>query len=289
MLLALLGIIISGRYIDRDGPWPVLAAGLGTFGVGLLLSGVAPSVAVLLAGRALQGLGGGAISTALYTAVNLAYPDTLRPRMMALLSTAWVVPTLVGPALAGFTADALGWRVVFLGILPLLAVLAGVVAPSFRALRPAPATAAATRSGTLSWALRTTLGAGLFLFGLSLTSPLTALAAVLTGVLIGFPALRRLLPPGTLAARPGLGAVVASRALFSAAFAGVQVFLAVLVTNVQGYSASVAGLVLASGSVSWTLGTWLQERLDKTRGGRAERSASSRARSFWRSGWAYSS
>ncbi len=271
LLLALLGITVSGRYIDRHGAWPVLAAGLGTFGVGLLLSGVAPSMAVLLVGRALQGLGGGAISTALYAAVNLAYPDALRPRMMALLSTAWVVPTLVGPAVAGFIADTLSWRVVFLGIIPLLAVLVGIVAPSFRALRPAAA--AVTRGGASVWALQTTLGAGLFLLGLSLTSPLTALTAVLTGILIGFPALRRLLPPGTLTARPGLGAVVASRSLFSAAFAGVQVFLAVLVTNVQGYPASVAGLVLASGSVSWTLGTWWQERLDKTRAGqgRAQR------------------
>jgi len=105
LLMSLLGVILAGQHIDRHGPGPVLAAGLVNFGAGLLLSGLAPSMPVLLAGRALQGFGGGAINTALYTSVNLAYADVLRPRMMALLSTAWILPTLIGPALAGFIAD----------------------------------------------------------------------------------------------------------------------------------------------------------------------------------------
>ena len=266
LLLSLLGISVSGKHIDRHGPWPALAAGLGVFGLGLLLSGLAPSMPVLLAGRALQGLGGGAVTTALYASVNLAYPDALRPRMMALLSTAWIVPTLVGPALAGFIADTSSWRAVFLGIVPFLVVLAFAIAPPFRKLRR-EVEVEAEGSGSLQRALRATVGAGLFLFGLSATSPLMALASVVVGTATGLPALRRLLPRGTLAARSGLAAVIASRALFSAAFAGVQVFLAVFVTTVQGYSASVAGLVIATGSISWTLGAWLQERLDRAREG----------------------
>lgn len=267
LLSALLGIIVAGRAVDRRGPWTAFAGGLGVFGLGLLLSGLAPSMPVLLAGRALQGLGGGAMSTALYAAVNLAYPDPLRPRMMALLSTAWVVPTLVGPALAGFLADALSWRAVFLGIVPFLVVLASVVAPTFRTLRREAHTAGAADSSLLG-AVQATAGAGLFLLGLGVASPVTALPITAVGALVGLPALRRLLPPGTLAARPGLGAVVAARALFCAAFAGVQVLLAVLVTEVQGYPASVAGLVVASGSLTWTLGAWAQERLDRAREGR---------------------
>lgn len=268
LLLSLLGITVSGKHIDRHGPWPALAAGLSVFGLGLLLSGLAPSMPVLLAGRALQGLGGGAITTALYASVNLAYPDALRPRMMALLSTAWIVPTLVGPALAGFIADTSSWRAVFLGIVPFLVVLVFAIAPPFRKLRREVETVEATGSGSLRQALRATVGAGLFLFGLGATSPLVALALIMVGTPIGLPALRRLLPQGTLAARSGLAAVIASRALFSAAFASVQVFLAVFVTTVQGYSASVAGLAIASGSVSWTLGAWLQERLDRAREGK---------------------
>lgn len=266
LLMSLLGVILAGRHIDRHGPWPSLAAGLVVFGAGLLLSGLASSMPVLLLGRAFQGLGGGGINTALYASVNLAYSDALRPRMMALLSTAWILPTLIGPALAGFIADTSTWRAVFLGIVPFLVVLVALIAPTFRQLKRAPS-AGESETGNLPRALRATGGAGLFLFGLSAASPLIALASVVLGALIAVPALRRLLPPRTLTAGPGLAAVIASRALFSAAFAGVQVFLAVFVTAIQGHSASVAGLVIALGSISWTLGTWLQERRDKRRHG----------------------
>jgi MFS family permease len=266
LLMSLLGVITAGQHIDRRGPWPALAAGLVIFGAGLTLSGLAPSMLLLLVGRALQGLGGGAINTALYAAVDLAYPDALRPRMMAHLSTAWILPTLLGPALAGFIADTMSWRVVFLGLVPFLAVLAFLIAPTFRGIRYQTNTEKESKNSLLL-ALQATVGAGLFLIALSLTSPLFVLATISVGTLLALPALRRLLPPRTLTAGSGLAAVIASRALFSAAFAGVQVFLAVLVTTVQGYSASVAGLVIASGSIFWTLGTWLQARQDKLQQG----------------------
>lgn len=47
--------------------------------------------------------------------------------------------------------------------------------------------------------------------------------------------------------------------------------MAVFVTDVQGFSSSVAGLVIASGSISWTLGAWLQERLDRQQHGAGRR------------------
>ena len=294
LLTSLLGVALAGRHIDRHGLWPALAAGLGVFGTGLLVSGLAPSMSVLLGGRALQGLGGGALNTALYASINLAYPDTLRPRMMALLSTAWILPTLVGPALAGLIADTTTWRAIFLGIIPFLALLTYLIAPTFRTLRgtghklqgaPQPesqqeaeqklrrksqrelgSNPQETVGGNLRRAFQATLGAGLFLFGLSAATPVIVALSVV-GALIGLPALRRLLPPGTFRARPGLGAVIASRGLFAAAFASVQVFLAVLVAGVQGYPAAVAGLVIASGSITWTLGAWVQERRDGQRRG----------------------
>ena len=50
--------------------------------------------------------------------------------MFAVLSTAWVVPALAGPALAGFIADSFGWRWVFLGLVPLVAVAAAITMPA---------------------------------------------------------------------------------------------------------------------------------------------------------------
>ncbi len=146
------------------------------------MSGLAPSMPVLLAGRALQGLGGGAINTALYASVSLAYPDALRPRMMALLSSAWILPTLIRPAMAGLIADASTWRAVFLGIVPFLIVLVILIAPTFRQLKRAPS-AAEGKTGSLPRALQVTVGARLFLFGLSAASPFIALASVVLGAL----------------------------------------------------------------------------------------------------------
>ncbi len=152
LLMSLLGVTLSGQYMDHHSPWPALAAGLVVFGAGLLVSGLAPSMPVLLAGRALQGLGGGAINTALYASVSLAYPDALCPRMMALLSSAWILPTLIDPAMAGLIADASTWRAVFLGIVPFLIVLVILIAPTFRQLKRAPS-AAEGKTGSLPRAL----------------------------------------------------------------------------------------------------------------------------------------
>ena len=57
--------------------------------------------------------------------------------MFATLSTAWVVPGIVGPALAGIVAEAFHWRIVFLGLLPLIAIAAAMTLPALRDVRPA--------------------------------------------------------------------------------------------------------------------------------------------------------
>ena len=73
--------------------------------VGLVVGGLAPTMAILVAGRLLQGLGAGAIPPIAYVAIGRALPERLRPRMFATLSTAWVLPGVIGPALAGGVAE----------------------------------------------------------------------------------------------------------------------------------------------------------------------------------------
>src|SRR3954453_21772283 len=123
----LIGIVVVGGLIDRASLTRLFTIALGLFAVGLLVGGLAPSMPVLVAGRVLQGLGGGGIPPVAYVAIGRSMPDRLRPRMFALLSTAWVVPGLMGPWIAANVAVAFNWRVVFLGLLPLL-VGAGLIA-----------------------------------------------------------------------------------------------------------------------------------------------------------------
>ncbi len=113
----MVGGIIEGRGLARP-----LAAGLGLFAIGLLIGGLAPTMQVLIFGRFIQGLGAGAIPPIAYVAIGRSLPERLRPRMFATLSTAWVLPGVMGPALAGVIGEFFGWRYVFLGLLPLIAV-----------------------------------------------------------------------------------------------------------------------------------------------------------------------
>src|SRR3989442_14415850 len=125
-------MVVGGERGDRFGPALPFAAGLMVFAAGLLISGLAPAMWVVVLGRALQGVGAGAIPAVAYASIGRTIPHALRPRVFALLSTAWVVPGLVGPAAAAGVASAFGWRAVFLGLLPFVAVAS--VAP-YRALR----------------------------------------------------------------------------------------------------------------------------------------------------------
>ncbi|EST21148.1 hypothetical protein N566_27710, partial [Streptomycetaceae bacterium MP113-05] len=119
---SLLGIAVSGQWSDRRGPLPPLATGIVAFASGLVLAGTAASMWVLVIGRAVQGVGGGLVIVALYVTVGRAYPERLRPTVMAAFAASWVVPAVVGPLLAGTVTEQFGWRWVFLGI-PLLVLL----------------------------------------------------------------------------------------------------------------------------------------------------------------------
>src|SRR5262249_59343664 len=98
------GIVRAGREPGRRGPAIAFVAGLVLFGAGLAVAGLAPSMEVLVAGRVLQGLGAGAVPSVAYAAIGRSFPGPLQARMMAVLSTAWVVPGLAGPAVAAEVA-----------------------------------------------------------------------------------------------------------------------------------------------------------------------------------------
>src|SRR5579862_5973152 len=138
MLGSVIGIVAAGREADRRGPAVPFVAGVALFGSGLAVAGLAPSMGVLVAGRVLQGLGAGAAPSVAYAVIGRTLPGPLRARMMAVLSTAWVAPGLAGPAISAEVARLFGWRWVFLGLLPFIALTGPLAIPALVRLgRPA--------------------------------------------------------------------------------------------------------------------------------------------------------
>ncbi len=257
-LTQLVGIVISGLLADERGPVLPFALGIVLFSAGLLVGGLAPSLPVLIAGRALQGLGGGAIGSIAYVAIGRGYSEDVKPRMLALLSTAWVVPGLIGPGIAGLMAEGLGWRSVFLVLVPLPALAALLAFPSLCHM-PAGVPSPETHGRVVS-AVVLAAGSGLVLTGIGLLEPALALALIAAGLALAIPALRRLLPSGTLRAAPGIAATVATMGLLNLAFFGVDAFVPLALVDVRGTSVAFAGLALTAATISWTAGSWIQAR-----------------------------
>ncbi len=279
----LVGIVVAGQAIDRRGLAAPYLVGLSLFGAGLAVGGLAPTMPALVAGRLIQGLGAGAIPTVAYVAIGRGFPDAARPTMFALLSTAWVVPGLLGPAVASLVTATIGWRWVFLGLLPLLVLAVALTTAPLRRIERAPAEATAgdgTQDGgsrgsvarpgdakRLGAVLLTAAGAALLLAGLSVAS-LAGLAMIGAGLLTGVPALRRLVPPGTLRARPGLPATILLRGTQTFAFFGAEAYLPLALVAIRHDAPALAGFALTAATISWTVGSWTQARLVPTWGPR---------------------
>jgi MFS family permease len=145
MAMNVASIVLVGRRADEVGVVRPFLTGCAAFVLGLVVAGVATAMPVVVLGRMIQGFGAGAISSVSYVAVARGYTAEEKPRMLALLSSAWVVPGLVGPAIAAQVADLVSWRAVFIGLAPFALLAAAVATPGLRQL-PAPPRAGAPPS-----------------------------------------------------------------------------------------------------------------------------------------------
>ncbi len=256
-----IGMVAGGLWADRRGPVAPLYASVALFSAGLVVCGLAPSMEVLVAGRLLQGLGGGAVTVALYVVVGRVYPEELHPKIFAWFAAAWVIPALVGPAAAGAVTDLLSWHWVFLGVVFLVALAMLMVVPSIGGLGPGqPAEGDAGRGPRLLvWA---TLAA-LSVLALNLVDgvPRVGGALVVAAVALTLFAIRPLLPAGTLSARRGLPGVILMRGLGAAAFFAADVYLPYLFTERYDFSPTLAGLTLTLGALAWSGASAVQGRL----------------------------
>lgn len=240
--------------MDRNGPGRALRIGVGLFAGGLLVAGLAPTMTVFLLGRALQGFGDGVVTVGLYVVVGRVFAPSQRARVFTVMTSAWVLPALVGPLVAGGVAELVGWRWVFLAV-PVLA--GGALLLVGEAMSGPGADAGGRVDGRrVGWAV--VAAAAVLLVSLAGQRGLPAWPVLLTAaVVVGVRSAARLVPPGTLTGRRGLPAVIAARSLLSAGYFGAEAYVPLSLVNHRGLSPAQAGVLLTAAAVLWFAGSWL--------------------------------
>ncbi|MET8247234.1 MFS transporter [Streptomyces sp. NPDC005202] len=263
---SLFGMVLAGQWSDRRGPLGALTAGIGAFAAGLLLAGTASAMWVFIVGRAVQGFGGGLVIVALYVVVGRAYPERLRPSIMAAFAASWVVPSVVGPLASGAVTEHLGWRWVFIGIPVLVVFPLALALPQIRRRASGPVGEQGARAEQASFdrrrirlALGISLGAGLLQYAAQDLRWVSLLPGA-AGAALLVPAVRGLLPRGTYRAARGLPSVVLLRGVAAGSFVAAESFVPLMLVTQRGLSPTLAGFSLAAGGATWALGSWVQSR-----------------------------
>jgi len=121
-------LLVGGSVSDRLGRRRIFVAGVMLFTVGSLLCGVAPDPGVLIAGRAVQGIGGALIFAPALPLLAAAYPGERRNAAMGVFSATAAVSAAIAPLVGGALVSSLGWRAIFLvNLLPGAFVLFGAL------------------------------------------------------------------------------------------------------------------------------------------------------------------
>jgi len=261
-------IIVVGRLVDRFGAFKPLAVGVGLFMVGLALAGSAHFMFTFLAARAVQGLGGGALNIALMVVVAEVYPSRQRANMMTVFAFCYLLPAFIGPGVAVFIAIHLGWRLVFLLIIPIMAVSALVgYWPVFQLYRYRVTQAPREDDAPVWAALAGIVGLAIIQgvsqalggeIGRALDWRMIALAVV--GIAAVGTAMPRLMPSGFWRFRPGMASLMWVRLTLAGAFFASSSFLTLMLTQDRGIGKERAGWALAFGAIGWALGMLLQSR-----------------------------
>ncbi|GAA3539939.1 MFS transporter [Nonomuraea rosea] len=271
---SVIATVLGGRWSDVRGPLQPIAVGVVGFVAGLLLAGFAPTMEVFIAGRFVQGLGAGLIQVALYVLVARVYPGAMHPKVFALFSAAWVVPSMIGPAIAGFVVENADWRWIFHGV-SLIVIPSALLlwrGTAGQALENGSAEPAPGLGRKLAWATVTAVAAALIQYGSALK--LAGLPLLIAGVVLLAVALPRLLLPGSLRAARGLPTAPVLRGLAYGSLMAAEVLIPLMLMNERGLSATGAGIVLTIGALGWSTGSWIKGRgtishLTAIRGGAA--------------------
>jgi MFS family permease len=255
---SILAAACTGLLTGTIGARSAFCAGALSFGVGALLCAHAASMGHFIAGRFVQGFGGGLLSAVAYILVRSTFPEPTWPRVLALISGAWSVSILVGPLAGGVFARHGDWRSVFIGVTALAVLLATA------AVRTLPR----ARRGRAA-ALPRVPGARVALIGLAIIALSSAavmdapvakggLMALTLAALAGMLRLNRsarvpLLPSDAFSLRSVTGVGLWSALLLAIAYSPLQIFVPLFLQRLHGFEPLGAGYAVAASSLGWTV------------------------------------
>ena len=253
----IIGMVLAGNWTDRSGPLPSLITSAVLFVVGLLIAGTAVTMPMFILGRFVHGISGAAVIVPLYVIVARIYPEALRARVFAGFAAAWVIPSIVGPALAGLVAETVSWHWVFLGVIALIVPAAAMMLPPILRVRDQVQGDPAVRWSVarVAWAVLAAASALTLSLSKELPDPWQWVVAIASIALVAVAA-RPLMPAGTLRAARGMPATVLLRLIVAGAFFGSEIYLPYLLIERYEFSPSLTGA-----GVTWAAGSWLQGRL----------------------------
>ncbi|SDE33985.1 Predicted arabinose efflux permease, MFS family [Actinobaculum suis] len=255
---------LAGPWSDTKGPHSCLYTGVALVTIGLLICTFAPTMPIFVIGRAVEGLGAGLTIVPLYTMVgNTVAPDR-QPAFFTAFAAAWVLPSLFGPALAGFIVQHFSWRWVF-GIAPVITIVA---LPIFiRGMQSVPDIERENSNLRLGRTAVPSILAGVSIATLQVMSGTEKADFTWTvGITIAISAIATflfasaLLPGGTFIGRRGLPATVLTRMFINGCFVSIEMFLPLQLQEVHGWTPIEAGLILSVGSITWAIGSWISGR-----------------------------
>jgi MFS family permease len=231
------------------------------YGAGCVMSALAPDMGVMLAGRLLQGLGGGGMVALTHVGVTQLFPSRSWPRLLAFISVVWGVSALVGPLIGGLFATAGIWRGAFWAF-ALQALLVAAFVPLILKHAPRPKPAGESIAEALPWRRLLVLSGGvlaILVAGVQREAWLAGLGLVVGGALL-WATLRlesqaavRLFPRRPLNPRSPWGPGYLMILFLCFATVSFGTYGAFFMQTLYGTSPLIAGFVLALESVAWTI------------------------------------
>lgn len=251
ILASIVGMNWAGRETDRRGPLPVFIAACAIFVAGILLATSASNTLTFIAGRVLQGIGGGIGWTLTFALISLTCPPQEKAHAVAAMDVAWVIPSLLAPLVGGIMVEYLSWRWVFLlQLLPVGAALL-LITPRIQHLE---GDGSRHNPWLLLGAVRIAIAVGVLLYCLGIPpGPIWLLA--LPAIWLMAAPMREFMPAGWWQMRTPLSMSLVMAMLAFVVFYIMEAYAPLYLVDVREVSTLQAGLIMTCASVFWMVGS----------------------------------